>query len=120
MAFMRSEMFNDPNRDEWPLFMTVGDVKTKFPEKTKVMVAIGGWGNEDGFREAARSEKGRYVWAKAVKRMVESTGADGTYSISKAPSLDNDCLLYASILTGSTPGKSFENYPWRRLSSDNP
>lgn len=41
------------------------------------MVAIGGWGNEEGFRQAAKSEEGRRVWVDGVKRMVESTGADG-------------------------------------------
>ncbi|KAL1608375.1 hypothetical protein SLS60_003316 [Paraconiothyrium brasiliense] len=77
MAFMRSEIFNDPDRDDWPHFMTVEEARTKFPKETKIMVAIGGWGNEDGFREAARTQKGRRVWAEGVRKMVESTGADG-------------------------------------------
>jgi GH18 family chitinase len=41
------------------------------------MVAIGGWGNEDGFRQAAKSQEARKIWADGVRRMVESTGADG-------------------------------------------
>ena len=74
---MRSETFNDPDRDDWPLFMTVEEVKARFPKQTKIMVAIGGWGNEDGFRQAAKSQEARKIWADGVRRMVESTGADG-------------------------------------------
>lgn len=41
------------------------------------MVAIGGWGDTEGFEFAARSEESMHVWAKNVKVMVEATGADG-------------------------------------------
>lgn len=41
------------------------------------MVAIGGWGDTTGFEEAAKTEEGRLRWCQNVKRMVESTGADG-------------------------------------------
>jgi GH18 family chitinase len=81
MAFMRSEIFNDQDRNEWPLFMSVEETRKLFANETKIMVAIGGWGNEDGFREAARSEKGRQRWTEGVRRMVDKTGADGTYTI---------------------------------------
>lgn len=74
---MRSETFSDAGRVEWPLFLTVEEVRAHFPKGTKIMVAIGGWGNEEGFRQAAKSEEGRRVWVDGVKRMVESTGADG-------------------------------------------
>lgn len=77
IAFMRSETFNDPDRDGWPLFMTVEEVRARFPKQTRIMVAIGGWGNEDGFRQAAKSQEARKIWADGVRRMVESTGADG-------------------------------------------
>ncbi|KAK7190239.1 hypothetical protein DPSP01_006773 [Paraphaeosphaeria sporulosa] len=77
MAFMRSEIFNEPDRDEWPLFTSVKETREKFAKDTKIMVAIGGWGNEDGFREAARSESRRQQWARGVRKMVEKTGADG-------------------------------------------
>ncbi|KAJ4303091.1 hypothetical protein N0V90_001982 [Kalmusia sp. IMI 367209] len=77
LAFMRSESFNDPNQTSWPLFMTVEEARKKFSKDTKVMIAIGGWGNSAGFEEAARSEAGRGEWAEGVRRMVEATGADG-------------------------------------------
>ena len=74
---MRSEIFNHPDRHEWPLFMTVEEARAKFPEETKIMVAIGGWGNDEGFRKAAKTDASRTAWAENVGRMVESTGADG-------------------------------------------
>lgn len=44
---------------------------------TKVMVAIGGWGDTEGFEVAARTEGSRRLFARNVARMVEVTGADG-------------------------------------------
>ncbi|TVY85628.1 Endochitinase, partial [Lachnellula willkommii] len=52
-------------------------VRGKFREGTKIMVAIGGWGDTAGFEEAARTEEGRVRWAGNVGRMVEESGADG-------------------------------------------
>lgn len=63
--------------DEYPLFTTVGEVRKKFTPGTKVLVAIGGWGDTEGFEIAAKSEESRERWAKGVKRMVEKLGADG-------------------------------------------
>ena len=40
------------------------------------MVAIGGWG-DTGFPMAAETESSRKLFAKNVKSMVDSTGADG-------------------------------------------
>lgn len=82
LAFMRSETFNDPNRNDWPLFVKVEDVRKKFPKTTKIMVAIGGWGNSAGFEDAARIEDSRAVWVDGVRKMVEATGADGGYQSS--------------------------------------
>ena len=41
------------------------------------MVAIGGWGDEEGFRRAAASEESRDRFARNVKTMLDDTGADG-------------------------------------------
>jgi GH18 family chitinase len=75
---MRSSSFNAP-ASEWPLFTTVDNVRSQFAEGTKVMVAIGGWGDTEGFSEAAKSEEGRRLFARNVRAMVEFTGADGTF-----------------------------------------
>jgi len=75
---MRSSTFNAADAvAEWPLFTTVDAVRLQFAEGTKVMVAIGGWGDTEGFSEAARSEEGRKKFAGNIKAMVEFTGADG-------------------------------------------
>lgn len=77
---MRSELFNEPDRDDWPLFTSVEETREQFAKDTKIMIAIGGWGNEDGFRKAARDRNGRQQWAEAVRKMIERTGADGSYA----------------------------------------
>jgi GH18 family chitinase len=77
LAFMRSEVFNDQNRTEWPLFTTVKDVRPKFANGTIIQVAIGGWGNTAGFEAAAKTESSRKMFAQNVKTMLDATGADG-------------------------------------------
>jgi GH18 family chitinase len=41
------------------------------------MVAIGGWGNTDGFSVAAASDESRKLFASNIQKMVNQTGADG-------------------------------------------
>jgi GH18 family chitinase len=77
LAFMNSDILNDANRTEWPLFTTVNDVRPKFLKDTVVQVAIGGWGDTAGFEKAAKSEQGRKLFAENVNAMLEATGADG-------------------------------------------
>lgn len=78
MAFMPSGIFNEKDPDlSWPLFLSVDDVRALFRPNTKVMVAIGGWGDTEGFTAAARDEASRQLFAGNVAKMVEATGADG-------------------------------------------
>ncbi|KID77637.1 uncharacterized protein G6M90_00g095270 [Metarhizium brunneum] len=78
LAFMRSDVFNsDQQSPEFPLFTTVGEVREKFHHETKVMVAIGGWGDSKGFEEANKDAKSRKRWCENVKKMIDLTGADG-------------------------------------------
>ncbi|KAF2680144.1 glycoside hydrolase family 18 protein [Lentithecium fluviatile CBS 122367] len=77
LAFMRSETFNEPEPSSWPLFTTVEDTRPKFAQGTKVMIAIGGWGDTDNFSKAAKTEETRSLFARNVARMIEETGADG-------------------------------------------
>jgi GH18 family chitinase len=77
IAFMRSEIFNDENRTEWPLFTSVEEVRPKFADGTIIQVAIGGWGDTAGFDAAARTTESRNLFARNVKAMLEATGADG-------------------------------------------
>ncbi len=74
---MRSELFNEPGRTDWPMFTTVDEVRTKFSKDTKVLVAIGGWGDTAGFSAAALNDETRQTFAKNAADMVAATGADG-------------------------------------------
>lgn len=62
--------------DEWPFFTTVEEIRKKFEKEAKILIAIGGWGDE-GFEEAASTEEKSELWASNVARMVAHTGADG-------------------------------------------
>nr|AIT18907.1 chitinase [Hirsutella thompsonii] len=78
LAFMRSDTFNvDATPDNFPLFLSVNETRPLFKPETKVMVAIGGWGDSHGFEEAARSSDSRKRWARQVRAMIDYTGADG-------------------------------------------
>lgn len=74
---MRPGLFNQHQPASWPLFTTVEKVRSELAPGTKVMVAIGGWGDTEGFSEGARTEEGRKLFAENVGRMVEAVGADG-------------------------------------------
>ena len=83
---MRSHVFNQPNPTSWPMFTTVEKARSKFAPSTAIMVAIGGWGDVEGFEVAAKTQTGRELFAKNVKKMVDETGADGkptSHSISR-------------------------------------
>jgi GH18 family chitinase len=75
---MLSHEFNRPNPTSWPFYTTVDAIRNKFAPGTKVMVAIGGWGDTVGFPEAARTDASRKLFARNVKAMVDDTGADGS------------------------------------------
>ncbi|KAI0102684.1 glycoside hydrolase family 18 protein [Nemania sp. FL0031] len=78
LAFMNSNAFNqeEPN-SSWPIFMSVAEARARFEPSTKIMVAIGGWGDTSGFDTAARTDKSRSRFARNVASMVYDTGADG-------------------------------------------
>lgn len=101
---MSSSIFNAPDASTWPLFTSVERVREKFPADTAVMVAIGGWGNTDGFSVAAASDDSRKLFASNIRKMVEQTGADGDRHW---PHLSYGLVLtfdQASISIGSTLG----------------
>ncbi|KAL4804849.1 glycoside hydrolase superfamily [Aspergillus unguis] len=75
---MRSSTFNTKESvSDWPLFTTIDAVRPLFPADTRVLVAVGGWGDTQGFSEAALTEESRKLFAQNIKKMVEDTGADG-------------------------------------------
>ncbi|KAI3340117.1 glycoside hydrolase family 18 protein [Ustulina deusta] len=78
LAFMNSHTFNRGEySSSWPIFMSVEEARSQFEPGTKIMVAIGGWGDTSGFDTAARTEESRARFARNVASMVRDTGADG-------------------------------------------
>ncbi len=79
IAFMNSDHFNRDKADsDWPLFVAVEEVRAQFAPGTRIMVAIGGWGDTAGFARGASTDEGRRRWAYNVASMIRDTGADGT------------------------------------------
>ena len=76
---MNSNTFNreEDSSSSWPIFMSVEEARSDFEPGTKIMVAIGGWGDTAGFDTAARTEESRARFARNVASMVRDTGADG-------------------------------------------
>ncbi|OAA36811.1 chitinase 18-4 [Metarhizium rileyi] len=78
LAFMRSDVFNTNQQfPDFPLFTTVEEVRDHFHQETKVMVAVGGWGDSQGFEEAIKDIESRKIWCENVRKMLDLTGADG-------------------------------------------
>ncbi|KAI1764673.1 glycoside hydrolase family 18 protein [Hypoxylon sp. FL1150] len=78
MAFMSPSFFNQKEgTSTWPLFMSVDEARSKFSPGTKILVAIGGWGDSAGFDTGAYSDESRATFARNVAAMVDDTGADG-------------------------------------------
>ena len=77
LAFMSSKVFNEVEPSSWPLFISVDEARSRFTPMTAIMVAIGGWGDQDGFDVAAATDASRKLFAHNVKSMVDATGADG-------------------------------------------
>ena len=78
LAFMRPEVFNQEDPSSFQLFTTIEKVRSRFADGTKIMVAIGGWGDTRGFEVAAATDSSRQRFAKSVRKMVDVTGADGS------------------------------------------
>ncbi|KAI8947870.1 glycoside hydrolase family 18 protein [Xylaria longipes] len=78
LAFMNSDTFNrEEHGSSWSIFMSIEEARSKFDSGTKIMVAIGGWGDTSGFDTAARTKESRARFARNVADMVYDTGADG-------------------------------------------
>ena len=85
-------------RSSWPLFTTVEKARSRFVDGTAIMVAVGGWGDTAGFEVAAATEDARKLFARNVKLMVDTTGADGRPS---GLNLRNDMLMIVQELTST-------------------
>lgn len=77
MAFAPSDMFTGDSTKAFEPFEPVSTMRNRFSKDTKVMIAIGGWGDTAGFTEGAKSEATRDKYAKNVAMMLDANGFDG-------------------------------------------
>ena len=57
-------------------YVNISTIRSEFPN-AKVLIAIGGWGDNAGFDEAMRNYSGIAKFAQDVQTMLNNTGADG-------------------------------------------
>ncbi|KAL6237056.1 hypothetical protein BDW75DRAFT_249527 [Aspergillus navahoensis] len=77
MAFAKSTDFTADSPAAFQPFEPVSTFRNRFSPETKVMIAIGGWGDSAGFSAGAKDEASRERYAKNVAAMLDSTGFDG-------------------------------------------
>lgn len=82
LAFIPSTNFTVTNTSAFVPFESVSKARTRFSNSTKVMIAIGGWGDTAGFSIGAKTNASRALFAKNVKKMLLETGADGVGELS--------------------------------------
>lgn len=75
-AFANSSLFTTDPVGTYTPFMNLTAVRALFDEDTKVCIAIGGWGDTEGFRVGAASNASRSLYAKNIATMVDSNGFD--------------------------------------------
>lgn len=77
LAFVSSEALTGEPPARWPLFEDIDSIRAKFAPGTKIMIAVGGWGDDKGFPIAAETKESRKRFASNVAKMLRDTGADG-------------------------------------------
>lgn len=77
MAFANSSLFTTSPAGNYTPFESVSTMRSRFDNDTKVMVAIGGWGDTAGFSEGAATETSRALYAQNVAAMLDTMGFDG-------------------------------------------
>jgi chitinase len=77
MAFASSKLFNSDSPPSFTPFESPDTMRKRFSPETKLMIAIGGWGDTSGFSEGAKDDASRARYAKNVAAMLDSNGFDG-------------------------------------------
>src|SRR4051812_17080677 len=76
MAFANSSLFVGSGGIYTP-FEPVSTMRSRFDAGTKVLLALGGWGDTDGFSAGALTAKSRLQFAKNVAKTIDRLGFDG-------------------------------------------
>ncbi|KAL2003769.1 hypothetical protein VTN02DRAFT_2405 [Thermoascus thermophilus] len=77
MGFAQSTLFNTSTPAAYQPFEPLSTMRSRFAPGTKVMIAIGGWGDTAGFSAGSKDDASRAQYAKNVAAMLDSVGADG-------------------------------------------
>lgn len=77
MGFAKSTDFNTDSGSSFQPFEPVETMRKRLAPDTKVLIAIGGWGDTEGFSTGAKDEASRERYAKNVAKMLDSNGFDG-------------------------------------------
>ncbi|KAI2786475.1 hypothetical protein POX_g08861 [Penicillium oxalicum] len=77
MAFAPTKIFNSDSTPAFTPFEPVDTMRKRFGPDTKLMIAIGGWGDTAGFSEGAKDETSRKRFAKNVAAMLDANKFDG-------------------------------------------
>lgn len=75
-AFANSSLFTTDPVGEYTPFMDLSEVRSMFDNGTKVCMAIGGWGDNEGFRVGAASEESRSLYASNIASTLNRLGYD--------------------------------------------
>lgn len=75
MGFAKTTTFNSGS--SYTPFEPVDTMRKRFGPDTKLMVAIGGWGDSEGFSTGAKDDASRKTYAKNVAAMLEANNFDG-------------------------------------------
>lgn len=92
MGFANSSLFSSNPAGQYTPFQPISSIRSRFANGTKVMIAIGGWGDTAGFSEGAKDEASRTLYARNVAAMLDGVGADGVGMAPYAPSLLNNYI----------------------------
>lgn len=77
MAFAPTKLFNSDSPPSFTPFEPVDTMRKRFGPDTKVMIAIGGWGDTAGFSDGAKDDTSRKRFAKNVAAMLDANNFDG-------------------------------------------
>ncbi|EOO00898.1 putative chitinase 18-11 protein [Phaeoacremonium minimum UCRPA7] len=75
-AFANSSLFTTEPDGEYEPFMPLDEVRAMFDEGTKVCMAIGGWGDTDGFSKGAKNCTTQTLYAKSIAATLDRLGYD--------------------------------------------
>lgn len=77
MGFAKTTLFNSDSAPSFTPFEPVDTMRKRFGPDTKLMIAIGGWGDSEGFSTGAKDDASRKRYAKNVAAMLEANKFDG-------------------------------------------